>query len=103
MANISFKGTHTKLPEEIEDYVEAKFQTIAKFMHEEDKVYVELEHDRKNKSGKKFRIDITIRPNFKAYAEARGNDFHEAVDLAIPKIKAQLAKAKEKSKAKRKK
>lgn len=94
--NLNIKATKTTLTEGIKKFVNEKIDTIAKFIKPEDKVRVELEADKKHKSGFYFRAEVDIQPHGH-YAEARGNDFYEAMDLVIPKIKEQLAKQKDKA------
>jgi len=93
--NINFKGTHAKLSEADQNYIEEKLKSLDKFVKEDDKVFVEAEMDAKHNSGLVFRLEVSINPP-KLYAEARGNDFYEALDLVIPKIKEQLSKEKDK-------
>jgi ribosomal subunit interface protein len=93
--NIGFKGTRTYLTAADQQYIENKIGTLNKFLKNQDKVFVEVEMDNKHSSGLIFRMEVSINPP-KHYAEARGNDFYEALDLVIPKIKEQLVKQKDK-------
>ena len=93
--NINFKGTHTKLTETDQEYIADKLNALSSFIKDADKVFVEAEMDAKHKSGLVFRLEISINPP-QFYADARGNDFYEALDLVLPKIKEQLAKQKDK-------
>ncbi|MDE2311600.1 MAG: ribosome-associated translation inhibitor RaiA [Patescibacteria group bacterium] len=93
--NINFKGTRTKLTEADQSYIEDKLLSLGKFIKNADKVFIEAETDAKHKSGLVFRLEISVNPP-EFYAEARGNDFYEALDLVLPKIKEQLAKQKDK-------
>ncbi len=93
--NISIKATNTSLTDSIRANIESKLTVLEKFLKPEHNVHVELAEDQKHQSGEFFRVDINISPsNF--YAEARANDFYEAVDLVIPKITQQLSKSKDK-------
>lgn len=98
--NIHYKGTRTSLSAADQDYVEKKLEPIGKFIKDSDKVFVEAEVDKKHKSGQVFRVEVSINPP-KYYAEARGGDFYEALDLVLPKIKEQLLKSKDKKLTKR--
>jgi putative sigma-54 modulation protein len=93
--NINIKATNTTLTPAIRSFIEDKMDTFAKFIREEDKIHIELEVEKKHKSGLIFRAEIDIQPHGH-YAEARGNDLYEAMDLVVPKIKEQLAKQKDK-------
>jgi len=93
--NIRIKGTNTTLTPAMENIINKKMERLAKFIKEEDKVSVEAEVDPKNKQGLRFRVEIDIQPKGH-YADARGRELYEALDLAIPKIKEQLAKEKDK-------
>ena len=93
--NINFKGTGTSLSEADQEYIEDKLKGLANFIKNQDSVFVEAARDKKHSSGLVFRLEISINPP-KFYAEARGNDFYEALDLVLPKIKEQLTKLKDK-------
>lgn len=93
--NIDIKATNTTLTIGIKDFINEKLQTISQFIRPEHKIRVELEVEKKHHSGLIYRGEINIHPNGH-YAEARGNDFYEAFDLLIPKIKEQLVKDKDK-------
>ena len=93
--NIRIKTTNTTVTPSIEDDINTKLGKLEKFFREEDKLYVEIEVDPKHKSGLRYRTEIDIQPKG-FYAEARGNDFYEAFDLTLPKIKDQLMKEKDK-------
>ena len=62
---------------------------------------MELEANKKHKSGDLFRVEISVRPNM-FYAESRGQDFYAALDTVLPKIKEQLLKEKDKRLTRRK-
>jgi ribosomal subunit interface protein len=93
--NLRIKSTKTTLTPSIENDINDKLGRLSKFMREEDKISVEVEVDPKHKSGLKYRVEIDIQPKG-FYADARGNDFYEAFDLLMPKIKEQLLKEKDK-------
>lgn len=94
--NINIKATNTTLTDSIHSNVKAKLEPLEKFMRPEDVIHLELAEDTKHHSGEYFRVDIQISPRG-FYAEARGNDFYEAMDLLVPKIKQQFSKEKDKS------
>lgn len=100
--NITIKAKNTTLTPAIKNFIADKLSSLAKFLKEEDRIRVELEVDKKNKDGKLFRAEIDIQPRG-YFADSRGNDFYEALDLTMPKIKEQLAKHKDKVITKRKK
>ncbi len=93
--NINIKGTGTSLTDADKKYINSKLEVLEKFVTESDKIFVEAELEAKHKTGLVFRLEITVNPP-QYYAEARGNDFYEALDLAVPKIKDQLVKQKDK-------
>lgn len=93
--NINIKATNTTLTPSIKDFINEKLDIISKFIKPEDKIRVELEVDKKHNSGLVFRCEVDIQPHGH-YAEARGNDLYEAMDLVIPKISRQLAREKDK-------
>lgn len=92
---INIKATNTTLTDSIKRNVKNKLNIIQKYIRPEDVIYVELAEDSKHHSGQFFRVDIQVSPH-NIYADARGNDFYEALDLAVPKIQTQFAKTKDK-------
>lgn len=92
--NINIKATNTTLTPAIKETVQNKLSVIEKFLKPEDVIHMELAEDRKHQSGEFFHVDIQISPH-NYYAEARANDFYEAIDLLIPKISQQLKKDKD--------
>ncbi len=101
--NLNIKATNTTITDAIRDFIDEKIEDhLSKFLKNNEKVFVELQVDKKHKSGDLFRVEISINPP-KFYAESRGADFHEAMDLAIPKVKEQLIKAKDKKISNRRK
>ncbi len=93
--NITIKATNTTLTDSIKQVVNDKLSILENFAKEEDKIHVEIEVDTKHQSGEIFRVEISMQPHGQ-FAEARGTDMYEALDLTIPKIKSQLIKEKDK-------
>jgi ribosomal subunit interface protein len=93
--NLTIKATHTTLTAAIRNDIEIKLALLEDFLRPEDKVHMELEEDTKHTSGRFSRVEIRIHPRGH-YAESRGNDFYEALDLTVPKIREQLARDKDK-------
>lgn len=93
--NINIKASKIQLSPSMKTHIEEKLQNLNNFIKPEDKIRVEVEVDKKHNSGLIFRAEIDIQPRGQ-YAEARGNDFYEAWDLVLPKIKEQLTKEKDK-------
>jgi putative sigma-54 modulation protein len=93
--NIIIKATNTTLTDAIRQTIEAKLSSVEPFLRPEDKVLVEIEEDTKHKSGLFSRVEVNIAPHG-YFAEAVGNDFYEAMDLVLPKIKQQITKQKDK-------
>ncbi len=91
--NITMKATNTTLTDAIKRNIEDKLTAIESFLKPEDKVHVEVAEENHHKSGLFSRVEVHISPHG-YYADAMGNDFYEAIDLVIPKIKQQLSKDK---------
>jgi ribosomal subunit interface protein len=100
--NISYKATNTTLTPAIKAFIEDKLSSVEKFLKPEHKIHVELEVSKRHKNGMFNRAEVDIKPNG-CYAESYGMDFYSAMDLVMPKIREQLAKAKEKKLSKIKK
>ncbi len=92
---INIKATKTTLTPTIKSSIEKKLAILDRFLRPENTVYVELEVDKKHKTGLVFRTEIKITPHG-FFAEARGADFYAALDLTLPKIKEQIVKYKDK-------
>ncbi len=93
--NLTIKATHTTLTESIKNVITEKLATLETFLKSQHKLHVEVQVDKKHKSGQIFRVECTVKPDG-FYAEATGMDAYEALDLLVPKIKEQLAKEKDK-------
>jgi len=93
--NLTIKATHTTLTDAIRSDIATKLAPLENFLRPEDQVHVELEEDTKHRSGRFSRVEVLIQPRGH-YADARGNDFYEAMDLVVPKIKEQLTRDKDK-------
>ena len=93
--NITIKATNTELSDKDKEDIMDKLAILDNFLKPEDKIHLELEEDKKHNSGRFKRIEIHISPHGQ-YAESRGGDFFEALDLALPKIREQLKRGKDK-------
>jgi putative sigma-54 modulation protein len=93
--NITIKATNTTVTDAIRANVEEKLKALDSFLKPEDVVRVEVAEENHHQNGRYSRVEVHITPHGH-YAEAVGNDFYEAIDLVIPKIKQQLTKEKDK-------
>jgi ribosomal subunit interface protein len=93
--NINIKATNTTLTPTIKENIYDKFTVLEPFFHPEDKIHVEIEEITRHKNGLTSRVEAHIQPHG-YYAEGFGNDFYEALDLVIPKIREQLSRKKDK-------
>lgn len=93
--NLNIKATKTSLTPSLQEEIEKKLSVLEDFLRPEDKVQVEIEARASKDNSQEFRAEITIRP-IGVYADAAGADVYEALDLAVPKVKHQLIKSKDK-------
>lgn len=91
---INFKNT--EVDDAARNYFTEMIGKLDNFLHEENVVHGELELESAHRTGPFHRAEISIMPNSEIYAEAHGNDFFEAIDLLMPKIKEQLSRHKDK-------
>jgi putative sigma-54 modulation protein len=93
--NLNIKATNTTVTPGIRQNIEDKLEPLERFLRTEDLVHVEVEEDTRHHTGLVSRVEIRIQPHG-CYADSRGSDFYEALDLVIPKVKEQLARQKDK-------
>lgn len=93
--NLTIKATHTTLTDAIKNVVQEKLKALEPFLKSQHKLHIEIEVDKKHKSGEIFHVEAAIQPDG-FYARAGGMDAYEALDLLVPKIKEQLVKNKDK-------
>lgn len=93
--NLTIKTTRTSLTDSLRTAIEEKLSVLESFLKSQHKLSLELEVDAKHKSGLIFRVEILVKPDGH-FAEARGKDAYEALDILVPKIKEQLVKKKDK-------
>ncbi len=97
MDHITIKATNTTLTDSMVEYAEGKLDAaLGSFLRPENKVHVELGFEATHNEGERFSAEVTVLPKPGHYAEARGKDLYEAIDLCIPKIKEQLVREKDK-------
>ncbi len=97
--NISIKATNLDLTPSVKEYVEEKIGNLAKYIKAIE-AKVELERERKHKSGLVFRAEVMLVVGGKLMrADASAEDIYAAIDLVIPKIKDQIGKFKDKKTA----
>lgn len=94
--SVTIKKTNAKVSASELAYVNKNLDKLRKFLRSENNIHVELQNTTKHKTGLIARVEVTIMPKPGIYADAFGNDFFEAIDLCIPKIKEQLMKNKDK-------
>jgi ribosomal subunit interface protein len=93
--NLNIKATKTTLTSSLQEEIEKKLSVLEDFLRPEDKVQVEIEARASKDNSQEFRAEIIIRPSG-LFADASGGDVYEALDLAVPKVRQQLIKSKDK-------
>jgi len=93
--NISIKATNLDLTPAIKKYAEDKVAGLAKLI-EPLSARIELERDRKHRSGLVFRAETMLKIGGTAVrADAAAEDMYAAIDLMIPKLREQISKFKD--------
>lgn len=93
--NINIKATNTTLTDGMRAGITQKLEVLDKLMKEDSVLYVEIEVDKRHQSGEVQRVELRVQPQGH-YAEASGGDFYEALDLALPKLREQITRQKDK-------
>lgn len=93
--NLTIKANKTSLTPALKNAVSEKLSVLEPFLRSQHKVFVEIEVDTKHTSGLIHRVEVLVKPEG-FFAEARGVEAYEALDILIPKIKEQLVKKKDK-------
>ncbi len=92
---IVIKGKNTELTPSLKEYVYEKVGALEKYFKRVVEVNVELEVDRKHKSGEIYRAEVMMFvPRDILRAEEKATDMYAAVDLVMPKLKKQIEKYK---------
>ena len=95
--NISYKGTNLTLTSSMKEYAGEKIGNLGKYLSQVNEAKIELERDKRHRSGLVFRAEVMLIAGGKIMrADAEGEDIYAAIDLVIPKIKEQIAKFKDK-------
>jgi putative sigma-54 modulation protein len=99
---IVIKGTNTELTPSLKEYVYEKVGRLERYLKRVVEADVELEVDRKHRSGEIFRAEVMLFvPRDVLRATEQATDMYAAIDLVMPKLKRQIEKYKDKIKHKR--
>lgn len=92
---ISIKGTNTELTPSLKEYVYEKIGNLDRYVKRVVEAKVELEVNKKHRSGDIYRAEVTIFvPRDVLRAEENASDMYAAIDLVVPKLKKQIDKYK---------
>lgn len=95
--NISIKGTNLTLTPSVKEYVDEKIGNLEKYLGKINEAKVELARDKHHRTGLVFRAEVMLIVGGKVMrAVAEGEDIYAGIDLAVPKLKEQIAKFKDK-------
>lgn len=94
--NIEYYSKSHVLNDDLKDYIEERLARIQKHIpRQATKARIHVDEDMSMHSGEKFPCEISIHVPGKDFrAETKGRTPHEAVDLALDKIKTQADKYK---------
>ncbi len=99
---IQFKATNTELEGKLQDLVEQKFQSLARYVGDETAVKVEVEFEKEtaHQTGQHFRVEANFSVGGKLYrAEATENSFEEAIDEVRSELDKEMRRASKKKEA----
>lgn len=98
MATVIISGKTLKLTKALKDYVTKKMRHAVKFSPLKIKATkVELDHDRNQRKGKVFRVELSVTlPGKIIKAGQKGESMRQAIDLSFPKLERQIKKYKTK-------
>ncbi len=89
--NITISAKDFKLTPAIKEYVTMKMEKLARFSRRIQRIGVELDVDRKAKSGLINRIEVwAYFPEKTLQAGIKAEHMNEAIDLVYPKIERQI-------------
>lgn len=93
--NIIITSKNFKLTQTHKDYISKKISTLSKLDRRIYQTRVELDADKKEREGKKFRVEVWVEGKHHIKAGSMAKDLYSAFDTVLPKIKRQLSKLKE--------
>ncbi len=94
---IVIKGTNTDLSPSLKEYVFEKVGQLEKYIKRVVEADVELEVDKKHRTGEIFRAEVMLYvPRDVLRASEQATDMYAAIDLVMPKLKKQIEKYKAK-------
>jgi putative sigma-54 modulation protein len=95
--NINIKATNVDLTLPIKQYVDEKIGNLEKFLGKIDQAHVELERDKRHRTGDVMRAEVMLTVGGKVMrADASSEDMYASIDLVVPKLKEQVTKFKNK-------
>ena len=99
---LHYSVRHLKLTDAISDYVEEKIGNLDHLDEKALGAHVVLYHDETH-GAKQYQVKVHIAvPGNDLHAEVHAKDLYEGIDLVVNKLVVQLAKHKNKLRAKRK-
>lgn len=98
--DISISGLHMSLSDELRDYATSKFERVERIYHGILSIEIILKNDDRKRH---CEVIIHTRHQKNPVIDACGDEFNEAIDLAVDKAERQLRRLKEKSKSHRRK
>ena len=100
---INIRTHHYEITDVLHEYIEKKLTGLEKYLEGIKDAYVELTMDGHHKKGSVAQADITLHllgdSDALLRATVAADDFHEAVDMSIAKLKAQIEDYKSKRRA----
>lgn len=93
--NIIITSKNFKVNQTHKDYISKKLELLTKLDRNIYQIRVELDADKKERDGNKFRVEVWVEGKHHVKAGSMAKNLYSAVDTVLPKVKRQLSNLKD--------